>query len=424
MVGGEVGLWVTVEDSEGEEVGVIEGVPLEQTLEVEVMVSVGVNDPWAVVVTDTLPVLLGVLLTEGLGLRVDNGGEEVGESVEVREVEVVTVRVGDTLGLALGVESKEVVMEAVGHLLMEAVTEEVVDRVDRGEGVEDRVVVREVEMVIVWEGDTLGLALGVENKEVVMEVVGHLLIEGVTEGVVDRVNKGDAVLDRVEVREVEVVTLMVGVTLGLLLLERAALEESVPVLVIQVVGDTVGQEDSVPEVEKVGERVLLVDGVKLPVKVSVTLGLLEREDVRVTECVALPDLLLVCAPVVDTHWVGVREAQEVRVGVRVVEEHLEEVKVTLGEADSVGLFEGLVEKVAIDPVAKGEGESVSLALRETLGDLEGEMEGEGVRVGEEVTLIVRVEEEHLEGEEEVDGEVLTEGERGGDRVGEGKSMEG
>lgn len=67
---------------------------------------------------------------------------------------------------------------------------------------------------------------------------------------------------------------------------------------------------------------------------------------------------------------------------------------------------------------------MSLALRETLGDLEGEMEVEGVRVGEEVTLIVRVEEEHLEGEGEVDGEVLTEGERGGDRVGEGKSMEG
>lgn len=296
MVGGEVGLWVTVEDSEREEVGVIEVVPLEQTLEVEVMVNVGVNDPWAVVVMDTLPVLLGVLLTEGLGLRVDNGGEEVGESVEVREVEVVTVRVGDTLGLALGVENKEVVMEVVGHLLMEAVTEEVVDRVDRGEGVEDRV----------------------------------------------------------EVREVEVVTLLVDVTLGLLLLERAALEESVPVLVIQVVGDTVGQEESVPEVEKVGERVLLLDGVELPVKVSVTLGLLEREDVRVTECVALPDLLPVCAPVVDTHGVRVTEAQEVRVGVRVVEEHLEEVKVTLGEADSVGLFEGLVEKVAADPVVEGD----------------------------------------------------------------------
>lgn len=49
---------------------------------------------------------------------------------------------------------------------------------------------------------------------------------------------------------------------------------------------------------------------------------------------------------------------------------------------------------------------------------------EGVRVGNEVTLIVRVEEEHLEEEGEVEGDALIEGEGGEDRVGEGKSMEG
>ncbi len=133
----------------------------------------------------------------------------------------------------------------------------------------------------------------------------------------------------------------------------------------------------------------------------------------------LPDLLLVLTPVVDTHWVGVMEAQEVSVGVRVVEEHLEEVKVTLGDDDSVGLFEGLVEREILEAVVIGEVESVTFALRDTLGDLEGETEVEGVREVETDTLKVRVEEEHLEGVGERRGEALTEGERMDDKVGEG-----
>jgi len=250
IVGKEVGLREAVEDTEKEDVVVNDLVPLEHTLGVEVMEGEGEAEAKVVVVMDTLPVLVGVLLTEVLGLRVDKGGEELGESVEVREVEMVAERV--------------------------------------------------------------------------------------------------------------------EVTLALLLLERAALGDSVP----------------------------------------------------------LPDLLLVLTPVVDTHWVGEMEAQVVSVGVRVVEEHLEGVKVTLGEDDSVGLFEGLVEREVLEAVVKGEVESVTFALRDTLGDLEGETEVEGVREVETDTLKVRVEEEHLEGVGEREGEALTEGERMDDKVGEGKSMEG